>query len=86
MTGCGQAGQRGDRRDHRRPRHDQVDGTFSVAYLVFNTIMNLTTQEAQVACFGNAAAHLSPAAASSSRSGSPSCAGSRLGRTSCRGR
>src|SRR5213075_2417864 len=28
-----------------------VDGTFSVAYLVFNTIMNLTTQEAQVACF-----------------------------------
>jgi len=31
-----------------------------VAYLVFNTIMNLTTQEAQVACFGNAAAHLEP--------------------------
>src|SRR5215218_1604035 len=30
----------------------RVDGTFSVAYLVFNTIMNLTTQEAQVACFG----------------------------------
>jgi len=27
-------------------------------YLVFNTIMNLTTQAAQVACFGNAAAHL----------------------------
>ena len=37
-----------------------VDETFSVAYLVFNTIMNLTTQEAQVACFGNAAAHLEP--------------------------
>jgi SAM-dependent methyltransferase len=37
-----------------------VDGTFSVAYLVFNTIMNLTTQEAQVACFRNAAAHLEP--------------------------
>jgi SAM-dependent methyltransferase len=36
----------------------RVDGTFSVAYLVFNTIMNLTTQAAQVACFGNAAAHL----------------------------
>ena len=35
-------------------------GTFSVAYLVFNTIMNLTTQEAQVACFRNAAAHLEP--------------------------
>jgi SAM-dependent methyltransferase len=38
----------------------RVDGTFSLVYLVFNTIMNLTTQEAQVACFANAAAHLSP--------------------------
>ncbi len=37
-----------------------VDGTFSVAYLVFNTIMNLTTQAAQVACFRNVAAHLQP--------------------------
>lgn len=37
-----------------------VDGTFSVAYLVFNTIMNLTTQTAQVACFRNVAAHLEP--------------------------
>ena len=37
-----------------------VDGTFSVAYLVFNTISNLTTQEAQVACFRNVAAHLEP--------------------------
>jgi SAM-dependent methyltransferase len=37
-----------------------VDGTFSVAYLVFNTIMNLTTQAAQVACFCNVAAHLEP--------------------------
>jgi SAM-dependent methyltransferase len=37
-----------------------VDGQFSVAYLVFNTIMNLTTQEAQVACFRNVAAHLEP--------------------------
>ena len=37
-----------------------VDGTFSVAYLVFNTIMNLTTQVAQVACFRNVAAHLEP--------------------------
>jgi SAM-dependent methyltransferase len=37
-----------------------VDGSFSVAYLVFNTIMNLTTQEAQVACFRNVAAHLEP--------------------------
>ena len=37
-----------------------VDGTFSVAYLVFNTIGNLTTQAAHVACFRNAAAHLDP--------------------------
>ena len=37
-----------------------VDGTFSVAYLVFNTIMNLTTQAGQVACFRNVAAHLAP--------------------------
>jgi SAM-dependent methyltransferase len=37
-----------------------VEGTFSVAYLVFNTIMNLTTQDAQVACFRNVAAHLEP--------------------------
>jgi SAM-dependent methyltransferase len=37
-----------------------VDGTFAVAYLVFNTIGNLTTQEAQVACFRNVAAHLEP--------------------------
>ena len=37
-----------------------MDGTFSLSYLVFNTIMNLTSQDAQVACFGNAAAHLEP--------------------------
>ena len=37
-----------------------VDGTFSVAYLVFNTILNLTTQAGQVACFRNVAAHLEP--------------------------
>ena len=38
----------------------RAEGTFSLAYLVFNTIMNLTTQEAQVACFRNVAAHLEP--------------------------
>jgi SAM-dependent methyltransferase len=37
-----------------------VEGRFSVAYLVFNTIMNLTTQDEQVACFQNVAAHLQP--------------------------
>ena len=36
----------------------RVEGTFSLAYVVFNTIMNLRTQEAQVACFENAASHL----------------------------
>ena len=38
----------------------RVDGRFRVAYLVRNTIMNLTTQGEQVACFRNAAAHLEP--------------------------
>src|SRR5215208_5624784 len=38
----------------------RVDGTFSLAYLVFNTINNLTSQDAQVACFENVAAHLQP--------------------------
>src|ERR687895_1968948 len=37
-----------------------VEGSFSVAYLVFNTIMNLTTQAAQVNCFRNVAEHLEP--------------------------
>jgi SAM-dependent methyltransferase len=36
----------------------RVDREFSLVYLVFNTISNLTTQDAQVACFQNAAAHL----------------------------
>jgi SAM-dependent methyltransferase len=38
----------------------RVDGAFSLAYLVCNTIMNLTTQDAQVACFQNVAEHLEP--------------------------
>ena len=38
----------------------RVDGSFSLAYLVFNAILNLTTQAAQVACFRNVAAHLAP--------------------------
>jgi hypothetical protein len=36
----------------------RVEGEFSVVYLVFNTIFNLVTQDGQVACFENAAAHL----------------------------
>src|SRR5207253_1075844 len=38
----------------------RVGGTFRLAYLVYNTIMNLTTQDEQVACFRNVAAHLEP--------------------------
>jgi SAM-dependent methyltransferase len=38
----------------------RVEDRFRVAYLVFNTIMNLTTQDEQVACFQNVAAHLEP--------------------------
>ncbi len=37
-----------------------VDRTFRLAYLVANTIMNLTSQDEQVACFQNAARHLEP--------------------------
>ncbi|WP_028794859.1 class I SAM-dependent methyltransferase [Thalassobaculum salexigens] len=36
----------------------RVAGNFSLVFLVFNTIDNLTTQQAQVACFKNAALHL----------------------------
>ncbi|WP_404382757.1 class I SAM-dependent methyltransferase [Knoellia locipacati] len=46
--------------DHGDMVTTRVDGEFSLVYLVFNTIANLLTQEAQVACFRNAAAHLSP--------------------------
>jgi SAM-dependent methyltransferase len=38
----------------------KVDGTFTLVYLVRNTITNLTTQADQVACFRNVAAHLEP--------------------------
>jgi SAM-dependent methyltransferase len=38
----------------------RVEGSFSLAYLVYNTIMNLTTQAEQVACFRNVAEHLEP--------------------------
>jgi SAM-dependent methyltransferase len=38
----------------------RVEGTFSLAYIVFNSINNQTTQDGQVATFANAAAHLEP--------------------------
>jgi SAM-dependent methyltransferase len=37
-----------------------VDGTFSLVYLLRNTITNLTSQDEQVECFRNAAEHLDP--------------------------
>jgi SAM-dependent methyltransferase len=38
----------------------RVGGEFALVYLIFNTISNLVTQDAQVACFENASAHLQP--------------------------
>jgi SAM-dependent methyltransferase len=38
----------------------RADGTFRLVYLVYNTVMNVTTQAGQVAVFRNAAAHLEP--------------------------
>jgi hypothetical protein len=40
--------------------HAQLGDTFALVYLLRNTITNLTTQDEQVAAFGNAAAHLQP--------------------------
>jgi SAM-dependent methyltransferase len=40
--------------------HTKAPGTFTLAYLVFNTIGNLTTQDEQAACFRNVADHLAP--------------------------
>jgi SAM-dependent methyltransferase len=37
-----------------------VQGSYTLVYLVFNTISNLLTQAEQVACFRNAARHLTP--------------------------
>lgn len=47
----------GDMTTTRLPR------SFSLVFLVFNTIDNLTTQDAQIACFQNAADHLLPGGA-----------------------
>jgi SAM-dependent methyltransferase len=41
----------------------RVGRSFALAYVVFNTIVNLTTQEAQLACFESVAAHLEPGGA-----------------------
>ena len=38
----------------------EVPGPFRLVYLVANSIMNVTTQDEQIAVFANAAAHLEP--------------------------
>ncbi len=38
----------------------RIEGAFSLVYIVFNSIVNQTTQDGQVATFANAAAHLEP--------------------------
>ncbi|MEM1274040.1 MAG: class I SAM-dependent methyltransferase [Pseudomonadota bacterium] len=38
----------------------RLPGLFSLVYLVFNTIDNLTSQEVQITCFANASRHLEP--------------------------
>ena len=54
-----------------------ASGEFSLVYLVFNTISNLLTQDEQVACFENAARHLSPRGRFVVGCGCPSCGGCR---------
>ena len=62
----------------------RVAGDFSLVYLVFNTIFNLVTQDAQVACFGMPRRTSCPAGGSSWRRPSPTCNGFRPARPSCR--
>src|SRR5689334_9953088 len=38
----------------------RAPGTYTLVYLVYNTISNLLSQDEQVACFHNAARHLTP--------------------------
>jgi SAM-dependent methyltransferase len=59
----------------------RVGGEFSLVYLVFNTISNLVTQDAQVACFQNAAAHLSSGGRFVIENGVPALQSLPLGRT-----
>jgi SAM-dependent methyltransferase len=40
-----------------------VDGSYRLIYVVFNTLFNLLTQDDQVRCFENVAAHLEPGGA-----------------------
>ncbi len=56
----------------------KVDGRFKLAYLVYNTIQNLTTQEEQIACFQNVAEHLEPGGFFVIEVGMPDLKGERL--------
>jgi SAM-dependent methyltransferase len=56
----------------------RVEGTFTLVYLVYNTIQNLTTQAAQVACFENVAAQLEPGGCFVIEVGLPDVKGERL--------
>ena len=56
----------------------KLEATFTLAYLVYNTIQNLTTQDAQVACFQNVAAHLEPGGCFVIEVGLPDLNGERL--------
>ena len=49
----------------------RVPGTYSLVYLVFNTLSNLIEQDEQVACFANAAEHLAPGGAFVIEQGEP---------------
>ena len=60
----------------------RVGGTFRLAYLARNTIMNLTTQDAQVACFQNVAAQLETGGCFVIEAGSRGSGGSRRARPS----
>lgn len=50
-----------------------IGGVFDLVYVVFNTLGNVTSQDAQIETFTNAARHLRPGVASSSRSRCPAC-------------
>jgi SAM-dependent methyltransferase len=50
----------------------RVDQTFSLVFIVFNSIINQTTQDGQVATFANAAAHLAPGGSFVVEVGTPS--------------
>jgi len=56
----------------------KLEATFTLAYLVYNTIQNLTTQDAQVSCFQNVAAHLEPGGRFVIEVGLPDLKGERL--------